>query len=157
HDRPPVRSCFGSCWYVLIESGAVGRHQIDRRGWVLPSISPQKLETCPRLTRVLQPLRWRTMEEKKLELKLPVFVLEDAVLLPGAVARLDTDASGAALARASAASEDTRVVVAPSTESELRVHPTATLARAEAVGRDAGGPLAAVRPVRVRAFIQGQP
>jgi len=73
------------------------------------------------------------MEEKKLELKLPVFVLEDAVLLPGAVARLDTDASGAALARAAAASEDKRVVVALSTESELGVHPMATLARVEAV------------------------
>ena len=31
------------------------------------------------------------MEEKTLPLELPVFVLEDAVLLPGAVARLDTD------------------------------------------------------------------
>src|SRR5438132_1322451 len=143
--------------HVVIESGAVGRHQMDRRGWVLPSISPQKLETCPRLTRVLQSLRWRTMEEKKLELKLPVFVLEDAVLLPGAVARLDTDASGAALARAAAASEDKRVVVALSTESELGVHPMATLARVEAVGRDGGVIVAAVGRVRVLEFMEGEP
>src|SRR5207253_9139899 len=39
------------------------------------------------------------MEEKTLSLELPVFVLEDAVLLPGAVARLDTDPTGAAEAR----------------------------------------------------------
>src|SRR5207237_181822 len=138
HDRPPVRSCFGSCSVGGDRIGCGRAASNDRRGWVLPSISPQKLETCPRLTRVLQSLRWRTMEEKKLELKLPVFVLEDAVLLPGAVARLDTDANGAALARAAAASEDKRVVVALSTESELGVHPMATLARVEAGGRDGG-------------------
>src|SRR3989440_135982 len=97
------------------------------------------------------------MEEKKLELKLPVFVLEDAVLLPGAVARLDTDASGAALARAAAASEDKRVVVALSIESELGIHPMATLARVEAVGRDGGVIVAAVGRVRVLEFMEGEP
>src|SRR2546430_9971961 len=97
------------------------------------------------------------MEEKKLELKLPVFVLEDAVLLPGAVARLDTDANGAALARLAAGSEAKRVDVALSTESELGVHPMATLALVEAVGRDGGVIVAAVGRVRVLEFMEGEP
>src|SRR3989454_1432324 len=97
------------------------------------------------------------MEEKKLELKLPVFVLEDAVLLPGAVARLDTDANGAALARTVAASEEKRVVVALSTESELGVHPIATLARVEGVSRDGGVIVAALGRVRVLEFVEGEP
>src|SRR5437899_8654693 len=97
------------------------------------------------------------MEEKKLELKLPVFVLEDAVLLPGAVARLDTDANGAALARTVAASEEKRVVVALSTESELGVHPIATLARVEGVSRDGGVIVTALGRVRVLEFEEGEP
>src|SRR3989449_10122109 len=97
------------------------------------------------------------MEEKKLELKLPVFVLEDAVLLPGAVARLDTDANGAPLARTVAASEEKRVVVALSTESELGVHPIATLARVEGVSRDGGAIVAALGRVRVRGVEEGEP
>src|SRR5438132_13752243 len=97
------------------------------------------------------------MEEKKLELKLPVFVLEDAVLLPGAVARLDTDANGSALARTVAASEEKRVVVALSTESELGVHPIATLARVEGVSRDGGVIVTALGRVRVLEFEEGEP
>src|SRR5437588_6007829 len=97
------------------------------------------------------------MEEEKLELKLPVFVLEDAVLLPGAVARLDTGANGAALARTVAASEEKRVVVALSTESELGVHSIATLARVEGVSRDGGVIVAALGRVRVLEFEEGEP
>jgi len=97
------------------------------------------------------------MEEKKLELKLPVFVLEDAVLLPGAVARLDTDAKGAAAAKAVAASEDKRVVVALSTESELGVHAMATIARVEGLSRDGGVIVTALGRARVLEFEEGEP
>ena len=39
------------------------------------------------------------MEKQTLPSTLPVFVLEDAVLLPGAVVRLEAGAAGAELAR----------------------------------------------------------
>src|SRR3954469_3940370 len=97
------------------------------------------------------------MEEKTLELKLPVFVLEDAVLLPGAVARLETDAKGAALARKLSRSDDKQVVVTLSTESELGVHPIDALGRIEGVGRDGGVIVAATGRVRVLAFEEGEP
>jgi len=97
------------------------------------------------------------MEEKKtVELKLPVFVLEGAVLLPGAVARLETDANGAALVRALSRSDDKRVVVALSTESELGVHPIAAVARVEGIGRDGGVIVAATGRVRVLEFEDGE-
>ena len=92
-----------------------------------------------------------------MELKLPVFVLEDAVLLPGAVARLDTDSSGAAQARKIARSEEKRVVVALSTESDLGVHPIAALARVEGVSKDGGVIVAAVGRVRVLEIGEGEP
>jgi len=93
------------------------------------------------------------MEEKKtLDLKLPVFVLEDAVLLPGAVARLETDANATGLARKLSRSEEKRVVVALSTESELGVAPIATLARVEGVGRDGGVIVVGTGRVRVLEF-----
>ena len=67
------------------------------------------------------------MEEMtKLETKLPVFVLEGSVLLPGAVARLETDASGLAVVK-SLSGPDKRVVVALSAETDLGVHPMAAL------------------------------
>jgi len=98
-----------------------------------------------------------TMEEKKtLDLKLPVFVMEDAVLLPGAVARLETDANGTSLARKLSRSDEKRVVVALSTESELGVSPIATLARVEGVGRDGGVIVSATGRVRVLEFDDSQ-
>ena len=97
------------------------------------------------------------MEEKKtLDLKLPVFVMEDAVLLPGAVARLETDANGTSLARKLSRSDEKRVVVALSTESELGVAPIATLARVEGVGRDGGVIVSATGRVRVLEFDDSQ-
>jgi len=93
------------------------------------------------------------MEQKTTtELKLPVFVLEGSVLLPGAVARLETDAAGLELVRGLSHSDDKRVVVALSTESELGVNPIAALARVEGVGRDGGVIVAATGRVRVIEF-----
>jgi ATP-dependent Lon protease len=97
------------------------------------------------------------MEEKTLELRLPMFVLEDAVLLPGAVARLETDARGAARAAELARSEEKRVVVALSAESDLGVHPIATLARIEGVGRDGGVIVAGLGRARVLALEEAEP
>src|SRR5438105_14628931 len=97
------------------------------------------------------------MEEKTLPLELPVFVLEDAVLLPGAVARLDTDPKGAAEARKLARSAEKRVVVALSAESELGVQPIAALARVEGVSRDGGVIVAGIGRVRVLGFKEAQP
>ena len=88
---------------------------------------------------------------------LPVFVLEDAVLLPGAVARLDTDPKGADEARRLSRSEEKRIVVALGAENDLGVHPVATLARIEGVGRDGGVIVAAIGRVRVLAFNEGEP
>ena len=97
------------------------------------------------------------MEEKKtLDLKLPVFVLEDAVLLPGAVARLEMDANGTGLARKVSRSDEKRVVVALSTESELGVASIATLARVEGVGRDGGVIVSGTGRVRVLEFDDSQ-
>jgi hypothetical protein len=91
------------------------------------------------------------MEEKTLEKRLPVFVLEDAVLLPGAMARLETDSKGTELARGLAREDDKRVVVALSTdEGDLGVQPIASLARVEGVAPD-GGVIVAVTG-RVRLF-----
>ena len=82
-----------------------------------------------------------------MKLRLPVFVLEDAVLLPGTVARLDTDSSGAAQARKIARSDEKRVVVALSAENDLGVHPIATLAAVQGVSKD-GGVIVAARACR---------
>jgi len=97
------------------------------------------------------------MEEKTLSLELPVFVLEDAVLLPGAVARLDTDPKGAAEARKLARSAEKRVVVALSAESELGIQPIAALARVEGVSRDGGVIVAGIGRVRVLGFKEAEP
>ena len=97
------------------------------------------------------------MEEKTLPLELPVFVLEDAVLLPGAVARLDTDPKGAAEARKLARSAEKRVVVALSAESELGIQPIAALARVEGVSRDGGVIVAGIGRVRVLGFKEAEP
>ena len=97
------------------------------------------------------------MEEKNtVELKLPAFVLEGSVLLPGAVARLETDPSGLALVKSLSRSEDKRVIVALSVESELGVHPIAALARVEGVGRDGGVIVAATGRVRVLDLEDGE-
>ncbi len=93
------------------------------------------------------------MEKKTTtELELPVFVLEGSVLLPGAVARLETDASGLELVRSLSRADEKRVVVALSTESELGVHPIAAIARVEGVGRDGGVIVAAIGRARVLEF-----
>jgi len=87
--------------------------------------------------------------------RLPVFVLDDGVLLPGAVARLETEEPGAALARKLLKSGERRVVVALSKEeSELGVHSIASLARVEAVSPD-GGVLVTVQG-RVRVLELGE-
>ena len=85
-----------------------------------------------------------------MEKRLPVFVLEEAVLLPGAVVRLETDAKGTELARNLAHEDDKRVVVALSTdEGELGVYPIASLARVEGVAADGGVIVAVTGRVRV--------
>ena len=87
--------------------------------------------------------------------RLPVFVLDDGVLLPGAVARLETEEHGAELARKLLKSGERRVVVALSKEeSELGVHSIASLARVEAVAPD-GGVLVTVQG-RVRVLELGE-
>ena len=95
--------------------------------------------------------------EKTLPLDLPVFVLEDAVLLPGAVARLDTDPKGATEARKLLRSGEKRVVVALSAETELGIRPIAALAGIEGVSRDGGVIVAAIGRVRVLGFKEGEP
>src|SRR5947208_1942084 len=75
---------------------------------------------------------------KNLPAKLPVFVLEDGVLFPGAVARLETEPAGAQHARELLGSPEKRAVVALNAETDLGVHPIAALARVEAVGADGG-------------------
>ena len=67
------------------------------------------------------------------EKTLPLFVLEEAVLLPGAVARLETHAEGIALARSLLASGKRQVVVAlrKGDGDELKVHDVGVLARLE--------------------------
>ncbi len=92
---------------------------------------------------------------KNLPDRLPVFVLDDGVLLPGAVARLETEARGAALARGLLETGERRVVVALSEEdSDLGVHVVASLARVEAVSPD-GGVLVTVQG-RVRVLELGE-
>ena len=92
---------------------------------------------------------------KNLPERLPVFVLDDGVLLPGAIARLETEEHGAALARKLLKSGERRVVVALSQEeSELGVHSIASLARVEAVSPD-GGVLVTVQG-RVRVLELGE-
>jgi ATP-dependent Lon protease len=95
--------------------------------------------------------------ERNLDFRLPVFVLEDAVLLPGAVVRLETGAAGAARASELARSDEKRVVVALSAEGELGVHPIATLARVEGVGRDGGVIVTGLGRVRVLGIEEGEP
>ncbi|HUJ29020.1 MAG TPA: endopeptidase La [Myxococcales bacterium] len=92
--------------------------------------------------------------------KLPLFVLEGAVLLPGGVARLETDQEGAERVRALAgkSAEQRRVVVALSTDDhELGVQPIATLARVEAVAGDGGVIVSAVGRVQVIEIGDEQP
>src|SRR5260370_14657385 len=88
--------------------------------------------------------------ENPLRTKLPLFVLDDAVLLPGAVARLETDETGASTARSLARSDERRVAVALSTEgTELSVYPIAALARVEGVAADRGVIVSAIGPAPV--------
>src|SRR5512140_87516 len=90
------------------------------------------------------------MEETTLEKRLPVFVLEDTVLLPGTVVRLETGAQGTELARGLAREDDKRVVVALSTDQGgLGVHPVASLARVEGVAPDGGVFVSVTGRVRV--------
>src|SRR5260370_14049186 len=91
--------------------------------------------------------------ENPLRTKLPLFILDDAVLLPGAVARLETDETGASTARSLARSDERRVAVALSSEgTELGVHPIAALARVEGVAADGGVIVSAIGRVRVLAI-----
>ncbi len=78
---------------------------------------------------------------------LPVFILEDA-LLPGAVARLDADDTGAQLARSLLASSERRVVAAVR-KGDDEVHDIAALARIEQVGADGGVIVSVLERVRV--------
>src|ERR1700738_126737 len=135
----------------------VGRgHLIPCPAWFSLGI-PQYPEIRDLFDTGFAALTLATMEEKNtLEIKLPVFVLEDAVLLPGAVARLETDANGTGLARKLSRSEEKRVVVALSTESELGVAPIATLALVEGVGRDDGVIVLGTGRVRVLEFDDSQ-
>ena len=52
-------------------------------------------------------------ENKTVDLKLPAFVLEGSVLLPGAVARLETDPASLAFVKSLSRSEEKRVIVIP--------------------------------------------
>src|SRR5260370_25555591 len=88
--------------------------------------------------------------ENPLRTKLPLFILDDAVLLPGAVARLETDETGASTARSLARSDERRVAVALSTEgTELSVYPIAAPARVEGGAADGGAIVSAIRRARV--------
>ena len=90
--------------------------------------------------------------------KLPVFVLEDAVLLPGAVARLETDAKGTAWARSAARSDERRVAVALSDdEGDLGVNEIASLARVEMVAPDGGVIVSVFGRVRIKEMDEGEP
>ena len=98
--------------------------------------------------------------EKPTTTKLPLFVLEGAVLLPGGVARLETDPESAARVRSLAGQspEQRRVVVALSTDDhELGVSPIATLARVEAVSGDDGVIVSGVGRARVTEIGDEQP
>ena len=95
---------------------------------------------------------------KNLPDRLPVFVLDDGVLLPGAVARLQTEEDSSALARKLLKSGERRVVVALSkAESELGVHAIASLARVEAVSPDGGVLLTVQGRVRVLELGEEEP
>src|SRR5216684_4318909 len=78
---------------------------------------------------------------------LPVFILAYA-LLPGAVARLDADDTGAQLARSLLASSERRVVAAVR-KGDDEVHDIAALARIEQVGADGGVIVSVLERVRV--------
>ncbi|HEX9578803.1 MAG TPA: LON peptidase substrate-binding domain-containing protein, partial [Myxococcales bacterium] len=94
------------------------------------------------------------MEKNKINLPstLPVFALEDAVLLPGAIVRLETDEARAELARSL---PGRHVVVALSKESG--VHEMATLARVEQVDRDSGVIVTGLQRVHLSAFEEREP
>ncbi|MCA1825402.1 MAG: endopeptidase La [Myxococcales bacterium] len=94
---------------------------------------------------------------KNLPEKLPVFVLENAVLLPGAVARLETDAKGVAWARKAARSDERRVAVALTSDSDLGVNEIASLAKIETVAPDDGVIVSVVGRVRIEEMDEGEP
>ena len=95
---------------------------------------------------------------KNLPEKLPVFVLEEAVLLPGAVARLTTDAPAAAVARKLFGSDERRVVIALSAEDgNLGVQPIAALATLQGVTPDGGVVVSVKGRVRVLELDEGEP
>ena len=90
--------------------------------------------------------------------KLPLFVLDDAVLLPGAVARLETDEAGAAWAQVAAKSAERRVAVALSVDDAPDgVHGIAALARIEAVAQDGGVIVSVIGRVKVLAVDEEKP
>ncbi len=90
--------------------------------------------------------------------RLPVFVLDDAVLLPGAVARLSTEEDGVAFAQSLLGSSERRVAVALSAEgTELGVHEVAALARVEGVSQDGGVIVSVTGRVRLLELDDGEP
>jgi ATP-dependent Lon protease len=95
---------------------------------------------------------------KNLPDKLPVFVLDEAVLLPGAVARLETEEKGTAMARSLLGSDERRVAVALSAEeTELGIHQVAALAQVEEVSPDGGVIVTVKGRVRVLELDDGTP
>jgi ATP-dependent Lon protease len=98
------------------------------------------------------------MEKTILPARLPVFVLEDAVLLPGSVARLETDAPGAAFARKQLAAGERHLAVALASEDDdLGVHPMAALARLETVAGDGSVIVTVIGRVRVLELDEAEP
>jgi len=94
---------------------------------------------------------------KNLPEKLPVFVLEGAVLLPGAVARLEADAKGTAWARSALKSDERRVAVALNADSDLGVEEIASLAQIETVAPDDGVIVSVLGRVRIQEMDEGEP
>lgn len=90
--------------------------------------------------------------------RIPLFVLDGAVLLPGATARLDAGEDGARFARGQLASGDRLVAVALSSDDdELGVRSTAALARLEQVEDDGGVVVFATGRVRITGIDEGEP
>ena len=93
---------------------------------------------------------------------LPLLVLDDAVVFPGAVARLQADSAGAELARTIARSKDRFVAVGLERETSVEsdgidVHEIGTLARVERVDKDFGVIVSGLSRLRIDSLEDGQP
>jgi ATP-dependent Lon protease len=96
--------------------------------------------------------------EKKMNIELPstlpVFILEDSVLLPGAIARLETEGPGAEQAQSLFRAGDPLVVALRKQDD---VHELATLVRIERFDSSAGLIVTALKRVRISSLEDGEP